>query len=619
MSARLASIWRYPIKGFGAQELESADLKPGQGIPFDRCLAILNHTNANNEHGVPNGTDWMPCQNFVRLTKNPNLPSFTMRFDPECALATLTGPDDRTIKMALGNQLADKAEDDALMAWFATNLVSRLEPVTRAQPEAQGWWDHEDAALSLINPATVALLERYAGEPIDPMRFRGNLLIRDMKPFEELALIGRRVRIGDVILEFLRPIDRCRATSIDPKTGNSSLNVPALLARNFGHIFCGVYARVVRGGRIQPDDVIEDIGCAKDAIRDGTLTNTAPPVADWPRFALVEENVEESTNVVSLWLNDPLAPFQCKIKTGQHIRVHLLDANGEPLWRAYTVSGIDEKRLRISVKRDGVVSSLLHRIGLGQGLMISGPFGDFHLTENLDDVPLIFLSAGIGITPMVAMLRQLTLSRTTRPVFVIHTARSLDELALWQEILELINQLPGAAVALYLTQADATECNAIGAYTGRIPFDRAFDNISWIKEAQAYLCGPANFMADANRALTQIGVKPEQIYSEIFISPRTHIPDYEQLENEVAQGPFRVLFVDSGQVAIWTPKAGTLLDLAESVGLTPLANCRAGVCGTCRTRLLSGTVKHYREPIMPSGSDIVYLCCSTPASDIDLS
>lgn len=613
--ARLASIYRYPVKGFGAQDLPEADLRPGQGIPFDRCLAI-----ANGERAMSGEGEWTPCQAFVRLTKNPGLPGYGLEFDEAGNTATLLGPDGRAVAV---HGEGTGGSEKALAGWFAPGPFGPPRAVARSHSGRAGYWDHEDAALSIINLATVATLERSAGKPVNPMRFRANLYVDDLTPFQELAFIGRLVRVGEAVLEVLRPTDRCRATSVDPATGDTGLNVPALLARTQGHIYCGVYARVVQAGRIMPGDAVEDLGPAPGAAADGASAATAPPVYDWPRVARVVERVAESANVVSLWLDDPLAFLRVPPRAGQHLRVHVLDGEGRAAWRCYTISGVDASKLRISVKRDGVASSLLHDAWPAGGhMLISGPYGNIHLRDDaVDTRPVVLLSAGIGITPTVAMLRESAASGSDRQVFVGHAARDGVDLALWAEARDLVRRLPRASAQLYLSQASPGECRANGAVPGRMPFDAMLQQLRFVGEADVYVCGPAGFLADARAALLHAGASPRRIHVEAFASPKVSAAPSVSREADTrtrAAGPFRVRFASSDVEATWTPQAGTLLDVAEAAGLTPPSNCRSGACGMCQTVLLTGVVDHCPEPAMPAGPDAAYLCCAVPVSDVIL-
>lgn len=615
---RLASIWRYPVKGFGGHSLASADLHPGRGIPFDRCLAV-----ANGERPVAGDGKWIACQAFVRLTKNPDLPGYGLSFDEADGTVTLLGPDGRSATVVPSGGEGDGSAEKALAAWFPLGPLGPPRATARSRTGETGYWDHEDAAVSIINPATVALLEGPAGRPVNPLRFRANLYLDGLAPLGELALTGHRLRVGGAVLEILRPIDRCRATSVDPATGDTGLNVPALLARVLGHVYCGVYARVVRAGRVVPGDPIEDLGPVLGAARDGAGVATAPPVRDWPRAARVAGRVAESAGVTSFWLEDPLAPLRPQPRAGQHLRLHLVNGEGRAAWRCYTISGAEGSRLRVSVKRDGAASAWLHdALPAGGHVLISGPHGDVHLRDEPgEDRPLVLLSAGIGLTPTVAMLQELTASGSVRPVLVAHAARDGADLALWAEARDLARRLPRAMVRLHLSRASASECDALGAAPGRIPFDAVLQQVRRVQEADAYVCGPACFLADARAALLRAGAAPGRVHAEAFASPGAGITRPGENTEDAgsrATGPFRVRFASSGVEATWTPRTGTLLDLAEAAGLAPPANCRSGACGTCRVSLVAGTVGHYPEPVLPAGPDAAYLCCAVPISDVVL-
>ena len=619
--ARLGSIYRYPVKGFGAQPLTRAELAPGRGISFDRCFAITN-----GERASPVGEAWAPCQTFVRLTKNTDLPGYAVDFDEASLTALLTGPDGETIRLTPTGMTTAPA--DYPRSWSPFAIAKTPSAVLRTVEGSTGYWDHEDAAISLINLATVALLEKAAGEPLDPLRFRGNLYLDRFAPGQEFALLGRRIGIGEAILEIIRPIDRCRATSVDPSTGDISLNVPALLGRTIGHVYCGIYGRVVRAGVIRPGDTIEDLGPADRAPQEATVVSTAPPVQDWPRVATIAECIVESASVVSLWLDDPLAPFRPPMKAGQHLRVHLVDDAGRAIWRCYTISGAEGSRLRITVKRQSSencgMSASLHRGGLaGTRLLISGPFGTVHLKGEVREVsPIILVSAGIGITPTAAMVRELARSpgRHDRPVSIIHAARDRTDLALWREVLKLARYLPCVKTKLYLSRENPENCAPYGALAGRIAFDTAFKDMHGIKDTNAFVCGPPGFLQNARTALLETGLDLRNIHIEAFASPQPSSASGLDDRNAMPtpSGPFKVRFDADGLEAIWRPEAGTLLDLAEAYGLSPPANCRSGVCGACRTGLLSGSVNHSPEPIVPVGGKEVLLCCASPLEDIVL-
>ncbi|SDM21343.1 MOSC domain-containing protein [Allokutzneria albata] len=556
---RLDGIYRYPVKGFAGQEVPEAALLPGRGVPFDRHLAVAHGGQDVAEDGA-----WTTCHAFVRTGPYQGLPLFGIDFDG--AALSMSRPGGAPVEIPLDDLAGAGAE---LAEWF---------PGTRPRlvRAGNGYWDYSDAGVSLINKATIASL----GHGADPLSFRANFYLSDLAPWSEFGLVGRRVRVGGAELEVLRPIDRCSTTSIHPTTGEEITNVPALMAREHGHIYCGVYARVVVGGRVSPGDPVVDLGPAPGAALAGTEPSNAPPAQQWPRPARVVRRVRESTSVISYWLRDPLAGVRPEPLAGQHVRIH---HGGR--WRAYTISAAEGDELRISVKRDGVMSGLLHDTAPDE-LIITGPFGSMCLDSETS--PLLLVSAGIGITPMLPMIR----AAGDRPVTLLHAARE-ESPALWAEAKEL---LPEARLFRSPHRLDAETVAA------------AADPSSSV-----YLCGPVGFMRAMREALVASRVPDSRIRQEVFVSPlassgeRTPPPE---------PGPFRVLFADSGVEAQWKAECGSLLDLAEQAGLSLPSSCRAGACDTCVQRLSGGSTAYLTDPVLAPGNDRVLLCCSVPTSDV---
>ncbi|GAA4199996.1 hypothetical protein GCM10022252_52590 [Streptosporangium oxazolinicum] len=599
--ARLERVVRYPLKGFGGEDLEHVVLRPGAGLPYDRFLAVANGRVAVRPDG-----DWTPSPAFVRLAANDGLPLFGAELDPAGAAFTLTGPDRRRLRVSFEDPEDVAAANAVLAGWFPSG--PGLSP--RLVRAAGAYWDHEDANVSLINLETVEALSAAAGQPLDPMRFRANLYLGGLPAWEEFALVGRRIRVGEAELEVLRPTDRCRATSVDPGTAAVGPNVPALLGREFGHGFCGVYARVVRSGRLDIGSPVGDLAAAPRAACDGAAVADA---AEWPRPMRIVSRVRESRNVVSLWLRDPLAGLRRATLPGQYVRVHGGDGVG-PLWRSYTVSAVERDLVRISVRRldpQGRMSRLLHS-GPGEGdtLLVSGPFGDTVLTDQ-DGDPLLLVSAGIGITPVIAMLRACVESGTSRPVTVLHGARSGRDLALWEEAGTLVRRLPRGTAGLFLSRPGVGDVAAPGVTEGRIDRDVLRAALPG-PGTTAYVCGPVAFMREVRAALVEAGAASERIHYELFASPAgagtaTGTPPLP--------GPFDVDFAVSGVRARWTPESGTLLDLAEAAGLTPPSACRSGTCRSC-AQAVSGGTAYLAEPLATPPAGSVLLCGAVPVGDL---
>jgi uncharacterized protein YcbX len=321
MSAVLRDIIRYPIKGFSGQAMPKATLVKDEGLPFDRHLAFTN----GQKEVAPDG-GWTPCGAFVRLTKNSDLPLFKITFEDTNETAIVTHPDGRRVTIARGDPPSLEIANTRIAEWFPQKSDKPALSWTRP---GFGYWDHDDAALSIINLDSVEQLSGLAGVDIDPRRFRGNLLIKGGGAWSEFDLLGRQLHIGDAVLEILRPIDRCSATSVHPDRGEIDLNLPALLARHTGHIFCGVYARVIKQGVIKPEDKIVETGRSFGDVKLASQRPTAPPVKQWPRSATVTAAQQESESVTSFWIDDRLneegiAPPYIP---GQHIRLHGIGQN----------------------------------------------------------------------------------------------------------------------------------------------------------------------------------------------------------------------------------------------------------------------------------------------------
>lgn len=606
-AARVASIVRYPVKGLpGVPADGSILLVPGRGLRWDRSHAI--------ENGVVSprsATGWNPRETYFHVAKNERVVRLGTALDhPENArpLLRLTLPDGREATLRLGEETLRATAVEALLG---DELPSGpLGPPTLVR-RSGGLWDWPAAHLSIINLATLEALAAAGGKPVDPRRFRANLYLEGLPAWGEFDLLGRRIRIGDAVLEVFQPTDRCRATTIDPITGASDLNVPALLASSFGHMFCGLYARVVHGGRIAGGDELEIVGQADPR-----------PVGahEWPRTGRVVHRAVESPSVVSFWFDDPLGLLP-QAAAGQHVRIHVPGAEA-PGWRCYTISGVEPGRFRISVKRDGRISRFLHdTVHAGGELVVTGPFGDVTLDDSPNDTgSVLLLSAGVGITPTVAMLR--ALSGTRRPVRVVHTERTGDDLSLWHEVVALCAALPDAAAQLHLSREDDDRAAELGAIAGR-PTDAhlsatlaelAGPDGAALGTVSAYACGPGAFPTELRHRLSVLGLPPDRFAFEVFYSPTAAA--LAPARRPSTSGPHRLRFGDDE--AMWTPPAGSILDAVEGVGADWPSGCRVGACGTCARVLRSGTVEYLTDPLTSPAAGRILVCCTAPTSDVVL-
>ncbi|WP_181860806.1 MOSC domain-containing protein [Streptomyces diacarni] len=584
--ARIARIVRHPVKGLPGHGIPLARLTALGGVPRDRLFAFARRP-------VPAGGTWASTRHFHALVAAPGPADGRVRIDEEAGTATLTHPTYESVTVPLDPHAPGLV---ARTDWFGGAELHRAE---------HGYWD-DKATVSLLNLASVEALSDACGHAVDPRRFRANLWLAHLPAWAELDLPGARIAVGGARLEVLHPVNRCAATSVDPGRARRDLNVPAELATRFGHLYCGLRARVVEPGTVREDDPVVLLAPGRPVPLHG-----GPQPAAWPRRARVEERVRHGDGAVSLWLADPLAEERPAPRHGQHVLVTAHTAAG-PLWRAYTVSAHDAGRLRITVKHEpeGRMSPHLHRHAHpGTLLTVSGPHGRTVLDDDAAR-PLLLASAGIGVTQTAALLHGCAAEQPDRRVEVVHTARGPEDLALWPEILDLATRLPHARARLHLTRATARDAERLDAVRGRPVLDDA-DPAS-----TAFLCGPASFLATARKALRAAGLADARVHEEVFASPGASGTAPE----ETPEGPFTVRFAASGRTAKWRPESGTLAELAESEGLTVPSGCRAGACRSCSKPLCDGRVVYPLPPTLPPDRGTALLCSAVPASDtvIDL-
>lgn len=247
-AARLRGIFRYPVKGLRPEPLDRVSLRPGKGVPVDRRFALALPDGAVD----PTRPAWAPKRNFLMLMRDEALAPLGAAYREDTRrLAILEGAR-RVVEADLDRQ----GGRDDLEVFFMDLLGLSARPHLVESPDSM-FSDAPEELLSLINLGTLGELEAVLGKPLDPTRFRGNLLIDGPEPFAELAWLGRPVRIGGAAFEVVQRIDRCAAVNVDPTTAERDLNIPGALRQRYGHIDCGVYLRVVSPGDLTVGDDVQ--------------------------------------------------------------------------------------------------------------------------------------------------------------------------------------------------------------------------------------------------------------------------------------------------------------------------------------------------------------------------
>ena len=352
----------------------------------------------------------------------------------------------------------------------------------------------------------------------------------------------------------------------------------------------------------------------------------------------VIDKVRESSTITSFHLA-PAEPGGWRAFEPGQFLVFKFPAGNERghVLRTYSVSCAPGHpgRYRISVKRetapqrgipDGLGSCHLHDdVSVGDILMADGPRGDFHL-DRVSSRPVVLLSGGVGLTPLVSMLHALAEQSDRRAVF-IHACDNGEVHALGDEVRALAASRPGIEahfVYRFPTEADrgAARHQAEGVITHKL-----LQRLLPLDDYEFYLCGPPPFMQAVFRLVRSLGVAKDRIAYEFF-GPATvlepdeaaapPVPAAVEMKPTAPAGTITVTFRKSGRSASWVDGSESLLSFAEGHGLTPEFSCRAGVCGTCKTGLAEGEVTYFEDPLDDPGAGQVLICCARPKGNLVL-
>ncbi len=240
---RITALYRYPVKGLAPERLDETQLRPGETIPFDRNWAIENGPGRFDAQNPLH----LPKINFLMLMRNERLAALDMTFDEESKTLTLLRDSKQVAKGALDTLIGRQLIEQFMAGYMADDL--RGAPRIVHAP-GHSFSDVAAKCLHIVNLASVRELERVAGRPIDPLRFRANVYVEAPEPWMEFDWVGAEIALGPARLEVFARTDRCEATNVDPETGNRDMAVPALLERVLGQRDFGLYATVNSGGRI---------------------------------------------------------------------------------------------------------------------------------------------------------------------------------------------------------------------------------------------------------------------------------------------------------------------------------------------------------------------------------
>jgi ferredoxin-NADP reductase/MOSC domain-containing protein YiiM/ferredoxin len=485
---------------------------------------------------------------------------------------------------------------------------------------------------------------------------------------DDEVCIGDRYRIGGALFEVSQPRVTCYRVGIrmdDPR-------MPALLVE---HRRPGFYFRVLEEGEVRAGDEIVRVaaGAEQMTVRDvdallylpghpraqvaralgvpalspgwqasfrailaepdaaggnAGLAAAAPPPA-WPGFRPLRVTAiePESTTVSSVRLADPDGHPLPAALPGQFLTLRLRPDAARPLLRSYSLSGPPgAPEYRVSVKREphGAGSAYLSaRVRPGDTIDVAAPRGTFVLRPGT--APVLLVSAGVGATPVLAMLHALAAERDEREVWWLHAARNGAERPFAAESAALLARLPRAHSHVWFSRPGPADRRGQDYDTAARPSADLLATLGLPPHAETYLCGPPGFLTDVAAALAAVGVDPSRVRTEVFgsqagltpgIAPAPARPPHLPA-GPAGTGP-AVSFARSDVTVPWRAGYGSLLELAEACDVPVRWSCRTGVCHTCESGLLSGEVAYAPEPVDDPAPGSLLICCSRPRGEVVL-
>jgi ferredoxin-NADP reductase/MOSC domain-containing protein YiiM len=488
---------------------------------------------------------------------------------------------------------------------------------------------------------------------------------------DDQVCIGDQYRIGDAIFEVTQPRVTCYRVGI-------RMNEPRMPALLVAHRRPGFYFRVLQEGEVGAGEDIVKIadGPERMTVADvdallylpghsrqqveralripalskgwqssfqtilshetgATVTSGNPGLANeeqapaWPGFRPMRvASVRKESDSVTSFILAPLEGQTLPIALpGQFVVLRLqVDPDKPAVIRSYSLSDVpaaDHFRISVKSEANGIGSSFLcNQVRAGKVLDVSAPRGSFTLQTG--DNPVVLLSAGVGATPVMSMLLALAAESTQRQVWWIHGARNRANHPFAEESRSLIKLLPRGRGCIVYSKPAATD--ALGRdfdVAGHI--DAALlEKIGVARDSEFYLCGPSSFLKNMQDGLRGWGVLAQHVHMEVFGALEGFTPAIERVNRTphlppgpAGSGP-SVSFARSGIDVAWDPKFGSLLELAEACDVPVRWSCRTGVCHTCMTGLISGSITYYPEPLEIPAPGNVLVCCSQPETNLIL-
>jgi uncharacterized protein YcbX/ferredoxin-NADP reductase len=598
----LSQINVYPAKSVAGVSLSCSWVEK-QGLSFDRRFMI-----ALEDGGMVTARKY-PQMVLVTSTLHPNGIIFNFKDKAPLKVFYADLANKETRAQVWNDEFSAYTTTQEANQWFSEILGQHVELLYTGEQSnrvreklghnvsfADGY------PLLIISSGSLDELNRRSSEQHSMDQFRTNLVVQSKEPFVEDS--WKRIKIGEVEFEAVKPCERCVLTTVNVESGNfrtsrEPLNtLSTFRANERGGVFFGQNLVARNEGLIRVGDTIEVLEYKEKEFYADEQDNQI-------HLTCVERE-HVAKDFETFWLA-PRKGSLPKYRAGQHLPIEV-NIDGKAVKRSYTLSSSPTRpgRLAISVKRidGGVVSNwLLDHFDVGEELIAQQPGGDFHL-ESVSKKPLLLLSAGSGVTPMMSMLRDLSDRDCVDDVIFYHQCSTIDDIPFKDELKALSDKHSGLHVELSLTQPErewqGTEGRLTLTHLKQIPN---------LLERQVFTCGPDGFMQKAKNLLLKKGLPLAHYHQETFGVAAGL--DVEKVTVEIS----------INDQAFEGDNQRTILEQAEDAGINVAYSCRAGFCGACKVEVESGQV---HQPDVPAITDEevaagkALACCATPRSSVQL-
>ena len=548
-------------------------------------------------------------------------------------------------------------------------MVRKLDIDGDAQADLAGHGG-EHRAVFVYQMDSYHYWERFLGRSDFTFGQFGENFTVDGLPDNEVC-IGDRYRIGDAIFEVTQPRVTCYRVGI-------RMNEPRMPALLVAHHRPGFYFRVLQEGEVGAGDdtvkiadgpertsvaevdamlylpghsreqleralripalsegwqssfraMLQQDSSAQSTVGNPGLANEEQAPA-WPGFRQMRiANIKKESDSVTSFILSPIDGQHLPLFiAGQFVVLRLqLEPGKPPVLRSYSLSdlpAVDHFRISVKNESNGIGSSFLcNRTHEGDVLDVSAPRGSFALRPGQG--PVVLLSAGVGATPVMSMLHTLAAERSQREIWWIYGARNRVGHPFAEESRSLLKQLShGRGYIVYSRPAAIDRLGTDFDAPGHIDTS-LLERIGVAQDSHFYLCGPPSFLQNMRDGLRTWGVDVGNVHTEIFGALDAITPGMAQVDHtpHVPKGPPgsgpSVSFARSGITAAWDPKFGSFLELAEACDVPVRWSCRTGVCHTCMTGLIAGSITYNPEPLERPAPGNVLVCCSQPSTGVTL-